>query len=144
MPRFLYWTILLGDQPTAFRARERDELLPTLKQLQRQHPEAVMRWYERGRIWDSPEAARAQFEAQRRARKLEQRGPKWRPGGEHRDPRERDKPPREVRRRKLLRRLRERGEMPGPSRGPRGAGPAGGQKGAAPSRGPKRGRGGGR
>ena len=32
-PRYAYWTILIDDKPTAFRAREQEELLPTLNQL---------------------------------------------------------------------------------------------------------------
>jgi hypothetical protein len=28
-PRFAYWTILVDEQPTAFRAKEAEELLPT-------------------------------------------------------------------------------------------------------------------
>ena len=34
-PRYAYWTILVDGGPTAFRAAEPDELLPTLKRLQR-------------------------------------------------------------------------------------------------------------
>ena len=41
-PRFAYWTIITGGQPTAFRAATREELLPTLKQLQSKQPDAVM------------------------------------------------------------------------------------------------------
>ena len=41
MSRFLYWTIVLGTEPTSFRASEADELLPTLTQLRRKHPEAL-------------------------------------------------------------------------------------------------------
>ena len=110
MPRFLYWTILVGGQPTAFRARERDELLPTLRQLQRQHPDAELRWFERGRLWESPEVARAQLQQERRARDAERRPDSWRPGGAHSDPRERFKKPRDARRRDILRRLHERAE----------------------------------
>ncbi|PYR58345.1 MAG: hypothetical protein DMF85_10895, partial [Acidobacteria bacterium] len=46
-PRFAYWTIIVGDQPTAFRAARQDELLPTLRQLQSRHPDAVMKWFAR-------------------------------------------------------------------------------------------------
>jgi len=58
-PRFVYWTILIDGQPTAFRARDREELLPTLNQLKRTNADVVMRWFARGRLWDSPEAERA-------------------------------------------------------------------------------------
>jgi hypothetical protein len=106
MPRHLYWTIIAGGAPTAFRARERDELLPTLRQLQRQYPDATLKWFERGRIWGSPEEARAQLAAER-AQARRPHG--WRPGGEHRDPRERYKKPRDVRRRQQMDRWRQEG-----------------------------------
>ncbi|MGE3840710.1 MAG: hypothetical protein AB7I50_03920 [Vicinamibacterales bacterium] len=85
MSRLRFWTILLGTEPTAFRASEQNDLLPTLKQLQRRHPEAVMKWFERGQLFDSPLEAAAEW----RRLERERRPPTWRPGGEHRDPRER-------------------------------------------------------
>ncbi|HWN84946.1 MAG TPA: hypothetical protein VNN99_07345 [Vicinamibacterales bacterium] len=85
-PRYAYWTILVGGLPTAFRAAERDELLPTFKRLQEKHPDAVMRWFSRGALWDSPEAARAAGRPQDAERPARSRD--WRPGGEHRDPRQ--------------------------------------------------------
>ena len=39
-PRHAYWTIILEGKPTAFRAHTQEELLPTFKQLQAQHPDA--------------------------------------------------------------------------------------------------------
>jgi len=88
-PRFAYWTILIDDTPTAFRAREASELLPTLRQLQRTNQNVIMRWFARGRLWESPEAERA---AQRRPKRpVEARGKDWRPGGLHKDPRARFK-----------------------------------------------------
>jgi hypothetical protein len=81
-PRYAYWTILIDNRPTAFRARERDELLPTLNQLKRKNADVAMKWYAGGRLWDSPEAAQASRRAPRPAR--ESRGREWRPGGEHR------------------------------------------------------------
>ena len=41
-PRHHYWTIILEGKPTAFRAHTQEELLPTLRQLQARHPDAVM------------------------------------------------------------------------------------------------------
>jgi hypothetical protein len=82
-PRHAYWTILAGGLPTAFRAARREELLPTFRRLQERHPDAVMKWFARGRLWDSPEEAR-----ERRRPVRERRGRDWRPGGEHRDPRQ--------------------------------------------------------
>jgi 23S rRNA pseudouridine2605 synthase len=102
-PRHSYWTIILEGKPTAFRAHTEDELLPTLKQLQTRHPDAVMRWFARGKLWHSQEEerlARAARDAQR-----EKRGRDWRPGGTHRDPRERFDIPRDERRRRFRDRL---------------------------------------
>jgi hypothetical protein len=95
-PRFAYWTIILEGTPTAFRAHLRDELQPTFKQLQTKHPDVVMKWFARGRLWESPEEAQA---AQRGGR--ERRPRDWRPGGEHRDPRTRFEVPREEKRRRF-------------------------------------------
>ena len=36
-PRHAYWTILVDNQPTAFRAHEPEELLPTLNRLKEKH-----------------------------------------------------------------------------------------------------------
>src|SRR5262245_63920142 len=89
-PRYAYWTILIDHKPTAFRARERDELLPTLHQLRRTNTDVVMMWFARGRLWESPEAELAARIAARR-KPNERRGPEWRPGGAHADPRARFK-----------------------------------------------------
>ncbi len=76
-PRHTYWTILFGNQPTAFRAAEREELLPTFRQILAKHPDALMMWFARGRLWKSPEEARETLDRQRDDRP---RGPKpeWR------------------------------------------------------------------
>jgi hypothetical protein len=52
-PRYAYWTILVDDQPTAFRAGAQDELMPTFKRLKEKHPSAVMKWFQNGKLWDS-------------------------------------------------------------------------------------------
>lgn len=85
-PRFAYWTIIIDNMPTAFRARDRADLIPTLRQLQSRNPTATMKWFSQGKLWESPEAARSA----RRAPKPP-RGPGWRPGGRHEDPRARFK-----------------------------------------------------
>jgi hypothetical protein len=64
-PRHAYWTIIYGNQPTSFRAATQDELLPTLGQLRTKHPDAIMMWFARGRLWPSPEAAREALVRQR-------------------------------------------------------------------------------
>jgi hypothetical protein len=53
-PRFAYWTILIDSKPTAFRARDRDELVPTFHQLKRANTNIEIKWFARGRVWDSP------------------------------------------------------------------------------------------
>jgi hypothetical protein len=102
-PRFAYWTIILEGKPTAFRAQQREELIPTFKQLHAKHPDAVMKWFSRGRLWESPEEAQA---AVRGGGPTERRKPDWRPGGEHRDPRARFDIPRDEKRRRFAERLR--------------------------------------
>jgi hypothetical protein len=87
-PRYAYWTILIDGKATAFRAREREELLPTFNQLARKNSDIVMRYFSRGRLWDSPE--QAQWAGRNPSEpRAESRGRDWRPGGQHRDPRAR-------------------------------------------------------
>lgn len=109
-PRYAYWTIIAGGLPTAFRAAERDELLPTFRRIKEKHPDAQMKYFARGKLWESQDEARG---AQRRGggrtrpdgggrdrergtgarpneagRDRERRDRDWRPGGDHRDPRQ--------------------------------------------------------
>ena len=49
-PRYAYWTILIDSQPTAFRAKDADELLPTFNRLRDKHPGAVMMWFQEGKL----------------------------------------------------------------------------------------------
>ena len=127
--RFRYWTILLGTDPTAFRAARAEDLVPTLTQLQRRHPEAVIRWFERGRLWQSPTDARDALEASRRSRDRD-----WRPGGAHRDPRARYERTRDEKRAAF--KHRQRGPSIGPARGPSGDQRSGGSgPGSAPAAG---------
>jgi hypothetical protein len=101
-PRYAFWTILIDQKPTAFRAREQSELLPTVAQLRRTNSDVLLKWFARGRVWDSPEQER---EAQRQPKPVvERRTREWRPGGAHKDPRARFK--------------KRRGSEP-PKRGPR-------------------------
>ena len=114
-PRYSYWTIIAGGLPTAFRAAEREDLMPTFQRLREKHPDAEMKWFARGKLWESPEAARTprvehgdraadrwrdrgdRGDRERRPRSAgapggeprdEVRKRDWRPGGEHRDPRQ--------------------------------------------------------
>ena len=154
-PRHAFWTIIYGNAPTSFRAATRDELLPTLKQLQSKHPDAVLKWFARGRLWTSPEEAREalfrkratrpekrdRFGATRGTQREDRertdraptprsregdrsgerartgdgrRGREWRPGGAHRDPRDRFKVPRDVRRKRFATRVRRNATSPKP------------------------------
>ena len=80
-PRYAYWTIIFGNQPTSFRTHTQEELLPTFRQIQLKHPDAVMMWFAHGRLWKSPEDAR-----EARFRKQQERRP--RPQWGNRPPRE--------------------------------------------------------
>ena len=84
---------MAGGLPTAFRAADRDELLPTFKRLKDKHPDAELKFFARGKLWASSEDAE-QDAAARRAdgrRPSAGRGRDWRPGGEHVDPRQKYK-----------------------------------------------------
>jgi hypothetical protein len=82
-----FWVILSGAVPTAFRSPRREDLLPTLHQLQRTQPDVALRWFDRGQLWDSPEAAKTALVERRRQKSG--RNSDWRPGGAHKDPRAR-------------------------------------------------------
>jgi 23S rRNA pseudouridine2605 synthase len=98
----MFWVILIGKTPTAFHAKEREDLLPTLRQLQRTQEDVTLRWFERGKVWESPEAAIGAWKlAATEAR--ERRTKEWRPGGEHRDPKARFEMTRDQKRAKFKR-----------------------------------------
>jgi hypothetical protein len=69
-PRYAYWTILVDDQPTAFRAGAKEDLLPTFNRLKEKHASAAMMWFQNGKLWpsrlDAQEAMRARGEMGRR------------------------------------------------------------------------------
>ena len=69
-PRFAYWTILVDEQPTAFRASSQDDLMPTFKRLKEKNPSAKMMWWQNGKLWnsrlDAQEAMHARGEMGRR------------------------------------------------------------------------------
>jgi hypothetical protein len=70
-PRYAYWTILVDDQPTAFRAGSMEDLMPTFKRLKEKHPSAKMMWFQNAKLWnsriDAQEAMRARGEMGRRS-----------------------------------------------------------------------------
>jgi hypothetical protein len=138
MATHAFWVIVDGTTPTAFRAKQRDVLLPTLKQLQRTQPAVALRWFDRGQLWDSPIAARDALKARRQTRS--DRGPGWRPGGNHVDPRERYQLTRDQKRAKF-KRLRGRPPLgagkpgsPGPWKPRWDAGKPDSQKAARPEK----------
>lgn len=104
------WIILAGTVPTSFRARTREELLPIFRQLQRTQSEVALRWFERGKVWESPDAASAaaklsRTEGRRPRKAPEPRGRDWRPGGAHKDPKTRFEMSRDQKRAKFKRNL---------------------------------------
>jgi hypothetical protein len=124
-PRYSYWTIIAGGLPTAFRAAEREDLLPTFSQIRHKHPDAQLKWFARGKLWDSPESARLDTEERRRARPSKEardhgtRGRDWRPGGEHRDPRQKYKDAKKAGNARERKRKFERRQRFGNAGGPR-------------------------
>jgi hypothetical protein len=100
---FKYWVIVAGNTPTAFRSQEPEPLLPTLKQLQRTQPNVTLGWFERDRLWLSPEQAEADFERRRGLHR--ERGAAWRPGGQHKDPKARVELTRDQKRAKFKKQL---------------------------------------
>jgi hypothetical protein len=87
-PRYSYWTIIIDDKPTAFRAAMLDDLLPTFNRLKQKHPTAVLMWFQRGRLWPSRQDAQAALAAERRQTP---RAARFNPSA--------DRPPRDDRRR---------------------------------------------
>jgi|SRR5688572_8346466 len=110
-PRHSFWVILIGKTPTSFRAKEREDLVPTLRQLQRTQSDVTLRWFERGKVWESPEAA---IGAAKLAATLdrEKRTKEWRPGGEHRDPKARFELTRDQKRAKFKREQGSKDDRP--------------------------------
>ena len=111
-PRYAYWTIIAGGLPTAFRAAAREELLPTFQRIKDKHPDAQMKYFARGKLWESPEAART---AERRSGT---RGRDWRPGGNHRDPRQKFVDAKKQRNATMRKERWERKNAPRPQRKP--------------------------
>lgn len=98
-----FWVILAGAVPTAFRSPKREDLLATLHQLQRTQSDVTLQWFDRGKLWESPEAARAALLV--KGRPFPDRKADWRPGGSHRDPRARYQLSRDEKRARFKKRL---------------------------------------
>jgi len=113
-----FWVILIDKTPTSFRAKVREDLVPALRQLQRTQSGVTLRWFERGRIWESPEAAIGAAKLAETERR-EERSKDWRPGGVHRDPKARFELTRDQKRAKFKReRSPGQSDLPSPF-GPR-------------------------
>ena len=115
-----FWVILSGATPTSFRARERDTLVPTLRQLERTQPDVSLKWFERNQIWASPIEARDALVTRREQRP--RRSPGWRPGGAHEDPRAKYKISRDEKRARFKKRLGGPRADPARGRKPSGSG----------------------
>src|SRR5688572_1603133 len=120
-PPHSFWVILIGKTPTSFRGKAREDLVPTLRQLQRTQSDVTLRWFERGKVWESPEAAIGAAKLAATAAR-EKRTKEWRPGGEHRDPKARFELTRDQKRAKFKRdqSAPDRGERDRPPRDQRG------------------------
>jgi hypothetical protein len=57
-PRYAYWTILIGEEPTAFRASAMEDIMPTFNRLKEKQPTAVLKWFQNGKLWTSRIEAR--------------------------------------------------------------------------------------
>ena len=82
-PRYAYWTIIVDEQPTAFRSGSQEDLLPTFKRLKAKNDTAVMMWFQNGKLWpsriDAQEAMRARGEMGRRGDERQSFRPAGRP-----------------------------------------------------------------
>ncbi len=52
-PRYAYWTIIVDNQPTAFRAGALDDIMPTFNRLKEKQPTAKLMWFQSGKLWPS-------------------------------------------------------------------------------------------
>ena len=62
-PRYAYWTIVVDDQPTAFRSGDLEDLMPTFNRLKEKHPGATLMWFQNGKLWKSQLDAREAMQA---------------------------------------------------------------------------------
>jgi hypothetical protein len=114
------WIIVAGATPTSFRSRYREDLVPTLHQLQRKQSDVRLLWFEHNRFWESQEQAEAALLAERA--RTPGRGRDWRPGGEHKDPRAKYKITRDEKRKRFKQRLIRGPKPDGPGAKPNGPG----------------------
>jgi hypothetical protein len=65
-PRYVYWTIIVDGQPTAFRSGSLEDIMPTFNRLKEKQPTAELKWFQNGQLWasrhDAQDFARARGE----------------------------------------------------------------------------------
>lgn len=52
-PRYVYWTIIVDGQPTAFRSGSLEDIMPTFNRLKEKQPSAELKWFQNGQLWPS-------------------------------------------------------------------------------------------
>lgn len=52
-PRYVYWTIIVDGQPTAFRSGSLEDIMPTFNRLKEKQPNAELKWFQNGQLWPS-------------------------------------------------------------------------------------------
>ena len=52
-PRYVYWTIIVDGQPTAFRSGSLEDIMPTFNRLKEKQPSAELKWWQNGQLWPS-------------------------------------------------------------------------------------------
>ena len=52
-PRYVYWTIIVDGQPTAFRSGSLEDIMPTFNRLKEKQPTAELKWFQSGKLWAS-------------------------------------------------------------------------------------------
>ncbi len=52
-PRYVYWTIIVDGQPTAFRSGSLEDIMPTFNRLKEKQPTAELKWFQNGQLWPS-------------------------------------------------------------------------------------------
>ena len=52
-PRYVYWTIIVDGQPTAFRSGSLEDIMPTFNRVKEKQPSAELKWFQYGKLWPS-------------------------------------------------------------------------------------------
>jgi len=62
-PRYVYWTIIVDGQPTAFRSGSLEDIMPTFNRLKEKQPTAELKWFQSGQLWTSRHDAQESLRA---------------------------------------------------------------------------------